>query len=117
MLLNFYQLNNRQDAGQFTASSVPLIPKFMGILRTEYPSWVCPYAMIDGHGIAEADFPRVKGDGSHVVIPYLYHMVNFPKLINIGWEVSVSEPKFKSDGVKSAFRHELLETIGGWICP
>ena len=72
--------------------------------------------MIDGHGIAEADFPRVKGDGSHVVIPYLYHMVNFPKLINIGWEVSVSEPKFKSDGVKSAFRHEFLETIRGWIC-
>ena len=39
-------------------------------------------------------------------IPCLYHLENFPKIINIGWGVSVSEPKFKSDGVKADFRHE-----------
>ena len=43
-------------------------------------------------------------------------MKNLPKLINIGWGVSVSEPKFTSDGVKLVFRHELYEAIGAWIC-
>ena len=59
---------------------------------------------------------RGKEDGSYVVIPCLYHLENFSKLINIGWGVSVSEPKFTSDGVKAAFRHELPEVIGKWIC-
>ena len=59
--------------------------------------------MPDVHGIVEVDFPRGKEDGSHVVIPCYNHMTNFPKLINIGWEVSVSEPKFTSDGVKASF--------------
>ena len=30
--------------------------------------------------------------------------------------VSVSEPKFTSDGFKLAFRHELPQRIGAWIC-
>ena len=42
-------------------------------------------------------------------------MANLPKLINIGWGVSVSEPRFTSDGVKAAFRHELPEVIGACI--
>ena len=41
---------------------------------------------------------------------------NLSKLIKIGWEVSVSEPKFTSDGVEAAFRHELLQEIEAWIC-
>ena len=49
-------------------------------------------------------------------IPCLYHLVNFPKLINIGWGVSVSEPKFTGDGVKAAFIHESPQEIGAWIC-
>ena len=65
-----------------------------------------------GHGLVEAYLPRGKENGSHVVIPCLYHMANLPKLINIGWGFSVSEPKFKSDGVTSSFRHEFPETIG-----
>ena len=69
-----------------------------------------------GRGIVEVDCLRDKKDGSHVVIPCLYHLDNFPKLINVGWGVSVSEPKFTSDGVKSTFRHELPEAIGVWIC-
>ena len=51
-----------------------------------------------------------------MVIPCLYHMDNFPKLINIGWGVSVSETKFMSDGLKAAFRHEFPEAIGAWVC-
>ena len=57
--------------------------------------------MSDGHGIVEADLPRGKEDGSHVAIPFLYHLVNLPTLINIGWGVSVSEPKFTSNSVKA----------------
>ena len=71
--------------------------------------------MPDGHGLFEADFPRGKEDGSHVVIPCLYHLVNFPKLINIGWRVSVSELKFTSDGVKAKFKHELPQAMGACI--
>ena len=41
-----------------------------------------------------------------MVIPCLYHLENFPKLINIGWGVSFSEPKFIIDGVKAALRYE-----------
>ena len=63
-----------------------------------------------------AYFPRGKEDESHVVIPCLYHMANFPKLINIGWGASGSEPKFTSDGVKVVFRHELPHSIGAHIC-
>ena len=77
----------------------------MGLPRTEDPSWSCTYAMPDGHGIVEVDCSRGNEDGSHVVVPCLYHLENFPKLINIGWKVSVSELKFTSDGVKAAFRH------------
>ena len=51
----------------------------------------------------------------HVVIPCLYHLANLPKIINIGWGVSVSEPKFTSDFVKADFRHELSKAIGAWI--
>ena len=40
-------------------------------------------------------------------IPCLYHLECFPKRINIGWEVIVSEPKFTSDGVKAAFRQKF----------
>ena len=72
--------------------------------------------MVDTHGLVKADCPRGKENGSHVVIPCLYNMANFPKLINIGWGVSVSEPKLTSDGVKATFRHELPQTIGAWIC-
>ena len=43
------------------------------------------------------------------------NLANLPKLINIGWGVSVSEPKFTSDGVKVEFRHELPKAIGAWI--
>ena len=50
-----------------------------------------------------------------MVIPCLYHLENFPKLINIGWGVSFSEPKFTSDGVKAAFRHKFPEAIKAWI--
>ena len=107
MVSTLYQLNNKQDSVKCTENSVPLIPKWMGLLRKEDPSCACPSDMLDGQGIVEADFPRGKEDGSHVVIPYLYHMANFPKLINIGWGVSVSEPNFMSDGVKAASRHEF----------
>ena len=72
--------------------------------------------MPDRHVLVESDCPIGKEDGSHVVIPCLYHPVDFPKLINIGWGVSVSEPRFTSDGVKAAFRHELPEAIEAWIC-
>ena len=89
----------------------------MGLLWKEYPSWACPYDIPDGYGLVEADCPRGKEYGSHTVILCLYHMDNFSKLINIGWGVSVSEPKFTSDGVKSAFRHQFNEAIGAWICP
>ena len=51
-----------------------------------------------------------------MVIPCLYHLENFPKLINIGWGVSVSEPKFTSDGVNAEFIHESPQAIGAWIC-
>ena len=69
MGLTFYQLNSKQDDGRYTPISGTLIPKWMGIMRTEYPSWECPYAMPDGHGLVEADLPRRKEDGGHVVIP------------------------------------------------
>ena len=77
-------------------------PNGWWIPRTEYPYWACSSAMPDEHGIVEGDFPRVKEDGSRVghSIPLPYGE-NFPKLINIGWGVSVNEPKFTSDGVKS----------------
>ena len=39
----------------------------------------------------------------------------FPKLTNIGWGVRFSEPKFTSDGVKVAFRHEFPQAIGAYI--
>ena len=71
--------------------------------------------MPDGHGLVKVDFPRVKEYGIHVVISFLYHLANFPKLINIRWRVSVSGPQFTSDGVKAAFRHELPEAIGACI--
>ena len=116
MGLTFCQLNNKKDDGKCTASSVPLITKWTGLLRTKYPPWACPSAMPDGHGLVEADFPRGKEDGSHVVIPFIYHLANLPKLINIRWGIIVSEPKFTGDGVKAEFRHELPHTIGAWIC-
>ena len=85
MGLSFYQINNTQYDGQYKAISVALIPEFMGILRTEDTSWECPYAMSDGHGLVDAYLSGFKEDGIHVVIPCLYHLENFPKLINIGW--------------------------------
>ena len=51
-----------------------------------------------------------------MVIPCLYYLAKFPKLINIGWGVSVSEPKFTSDGVKADFKHEFPKAIGAFIC-
>ena len=71
MFPTFYKLNNKQDSGQFTASIVPLIPKWMVLPSTEDPSWGFPYDMPYGHVLVEADFPRGKEDGSHVVIPHL----------------------------------------------
>ena len=87
----------------------------MGIPRTEYPYRSCPSDIPYGHGIVKADLPIGKEYGSNVVIPCLYHLEFFPKLINIGWWVRVSKPKFKSDGVKAAFRHELPQEIWAWI--
>ena len=89
----------------------------MGLLSTEDPSWACPYAITDGHGLFNSDFPRGKEDGSHVVIPCLYHMANFPKLINLRWGVSVIEPKFTGDGVKVTFRHEMPQGDRGVYLP
>ena len=80
-----------------------LIPKWIGLPRTEYPSWACPSDIPDGHVIIEVDFPGGKQDGSRVVIPCLYHPANLTKLINIGWGVSVSEPTFTIDVVKVEF--------------
>ena len=87
----------------------------MGLPRTEYPSCAYPSAIPEGHGTAEVDPSIGKKYGSHVVIPCLYHTVNFPKLINIGWGISVSEPKFTSDVVKVVFRPEFPQTIGACI--
>ena len=96
---------------------MPFVPKLTGLLRTEDPSWACPSAVLDGHVLVEEDCPRGKEDGSHAVIPYLYHLANFPKLINIGCGgVSVSEPKFTSDGIKAAFRYQFPKAIWAWIC-
>ena len=99
MNLTFYQLYIKKDSRKCTASSVPLITKLIGLPSTEDPSWACPSAMSDGYGPIEANLPTGKEDGSHVVIPCLYHLVNLPKLISIGWGVCVSELKFTSDGV------------------
>ena len=115
MGLTFYQLNNKQDTGQCSAIIVPLITKWVGLSRTEYPSWECPSAIPDGHGLIEEYRPIGKEDGSHVVILRLYHIANLPKLINIGWGVSVSEPKFTSDGIKAEFRHGSPHAIGSRI--
>ena len=60
-----------------------------------------------GYELIEEIFPRGKEYGSNVVIPCLYYLANFPRLISIGWGVSVIEPKFTSDVVKAAFRQEL----------
>ena len=57
MGLAFYQLNNKQDSVQFTASSVTLIPKYMGRTRTEDPSFI-----VDGHA----------HDGSSVLVRPIY---------------------------------------------
>ena len=84
----------------------------MGFLSTEDPSLERPSSMIYGHGLVDADCPIGKEDVIHVVIPCLYHLDNFPKLINIGWGVSVSEPNFTSDGVKASFVVELVEGKG-----
>ena len=117
MGLTFYQLNNKKDDGQCTASSVPLIPKSMGLPMAEDPSWAFPSTIPNRYGLVKADYPRGKEDGSHVVIPYLYHLENFPNLIHVGWGGgSVSESKFTIDGVNAAFRHEFSQTIGAWIC-
>ena len=78
----------------------------MGLMRKEYLSRACTSDMPYGHGIVESDCPRGKEYGSHVVITCLHHLANFPKLINIWWGVSVSEPKFTSYGVKSVFINE-----------
>ena len=80
-----YRVGIGIKSGQCTSISVPIFTKLMGLPRIEDPSWACPSAMPDGHGIVEEDFPRGKEDGSHVVIPCLYHLAKFPKLINIGW--------------------------------
>ena len=72
--------------------------------------------MPDEHGLVEVYFPRGKEDGSRVVITCLYHLEKNSKLINIGWGVSVSEPKFTSDVVKAAFRNEFPQAIGACIC-
>ena len=50
-----------------------------------------------------------------MVIPCLYHLDFFPKLINIRWEVSVSLPKFMGDGIKAAFRYEFPQAVGALI--
>ena len=49
-------------------------------------------------------------------VPCFYNLDILPRLINIGWDVSVSEPKFTSDVVKSEFRYEFSDAIGAWIC-
>ena len=92
MGLTFYKINNKQDAGQFTVISVPLIHKLMELPTKEDQSCACPSSMPDEHVLIEADCPKSKEDGSHVVIPCLYHLTHFPRLINIGWGVSVIEP-------------------------
>ena len=86
---------------------MPLIPKWVVLMSTEDPSWACPYDMPYVNVLVEADFPRGKENGSHVVIPRLCHMDNLQKLINIGWRLSVIEPNFTSYKVKALFRHEL----------
>ena len=50
-----------------------------------------------------------------MVIPCLYHLANFSRVINIGWGVSVIEPNFTSDGVNEKLRHEFSKEIGAWI--
>ena len=88
----------------------------MGLPRTEDLSWEFPSSIPDGHRLVETYLPRGKKYKIYVVIPCLYHLANFPKLINIGWGDSVSKPRFTSDGVKAAFRHEFPEAIGSCIC-
>ena len=90
IVLTFYQFNNKQDAIQLTEISVPLITKWIWILRTKDTSWACQSAIPDGHGLVKEYLPRGKEDGSHVIITCLYHLENLPKFINIGWGVSVS---------------------------
>ena len=115
MGLTLYQLNNKEDAGKWKSRNFPLIPKWMGLLRTEDTSWAYPSAIPYGHVIVEADCPRDKEDGSRVVIPCLYYLENFPKLIKIGWRVSVSETKFTGYGIKEVFINESPKAIGAWI--
>ena len=50
-----------------------------------------------------------------MVIPCLYHLTHFSRLISIGWGVSVIEPKFTIDGVKAEFIHELPKATEAWI--
>ena len=83
-----------------------------GVSKYKNPYQAYPYDILDVHGLIEAYCPRGKEDRSHVVIPCLYRLEIFPKITNIGWGISVSEPKFTSDGVKAVFRHELPKEIG-----
>ena len=51
-----------------------------------------------------------------MVIPCLYYLAKFPKLINMWLDVIVIELKFMSDGIKADFRHNFSQAIGAWIC-
>ena len=115
MGLTFYQLKNNQEDLQYISRGVPLIPKWMNFPRTEDPSWACTFAMPDRNGILEEDLPRDKEDGSCVVIPCFYYQENLPKLLNIGWSVSVSEPQSMSDGVKAALGYDFPKSIRALI--
>ena len=108
-------MNNKQDDGQFTTRSVPFIHKLIELPKKEDQSWACPSAVPYGHVLVKAYCLRDKEDGRCVVITCLYHLANFPRFVNIGWGVSVIEPKFTSDGVKAEFRHESPKAIGAWI--
>ena len=91
---------------------MPLINKLIELPGTENQSWESPSEMPDGHVLVEKDYPRSKEDGSRLFIPCLYHLGNFPRLINKGWGVSVIKTKFMSDGVKADFRHAFPKAIG-----
>ena len=92
-----------------------VVPKRVGLPRTEYPSGAGPLVVPNRHCLIKANNPSGKEYGSHVVVPRFYHLADLPDLVDKRRSLGVRKLEVPRDSNKTLPRHVVLKIVGAWI--
>ncbi len=108
-ILSFDQRHIWHCSTLVTAHGIILVPKGIGLTRTEYPSGAHIHGVSDGHAFIKAEGPRKNRSIGYVIIPCFDCLTNLTESYKISWRNEIGESQLSCDFATAFLAHLLLE--------